>query len=150
MHTICVASAWCYPWHIFKYNRRWNTTVWINPKTFFCVIDIQTPKWLYLSARHTKQVTSAASSQRATLIQRSGDHKGAAFPLKISKLIRVRSLRRSNFLAPPKLLKTQILQHQWGNLNHYQNLNSYITAWRHINETMHALKTYILMIHCLQ
>ena len=119
-------------------------------KNVFCGIDIQTAKWLYRSARHTKQVTSAASSRRATLIQRTGDHKGAAFPLKISKLMGVRSLRRSNFLVPPKLLKTQLLQHQWGNLNHYQNLISYITACWPKNETMHALKTFILMIHCLQ
>ena len=120
-HTmICVPSLWCgsYIWHPFKYKRTWNTTLsFKKSKKCFSIIDIQTQKELYLSVQQTNRVTRAAHSQHTTIIQRSGNHKGAVFPLKKSKLIRVQSSRQGNFLAPPKPLRDTAITAPVGEFN---------------------------------
>lgn len=84
-------------------------------------LSLNTPKnaFLFLTSRHQNRRCSVCAAHErsdkrcnaATCNDHPGDRKGAAHPLKKSKLIRVKGSEQSNFLAPPKLLKTQLLLH---------------------------------------
>lgn len=105
-------------------KRTWNITLSLNtPKNTSLFLTSRHRNRNALSAQHTNGVTSPAVA--ATRNNLPGDRKGAAHPLKKSKLIRVKGSEQSNFLAPPKLLKTQLLLHLRDDWAHYRNLISY-------------------------
>lgn len=119
--------------------------MWELYLTSFCVCKAQTVLWALINTEalfyywhsNTKIAVSVCTKQKnkwqalhlCTVQQlRSDDRKGAAFPLKQSQLIRVHGSQQGNFLAPPELLKTQILQHLWEKSTHYQKLISCMLA----------------------
>lgn len=98
---------WCesYVWHPFKYYKStWNTTPCLNKHKHKHTSPLLTFR------RQNSNICLCSTQNKRCISQtcnnHAGDHKGAAFPLKKSKLIGLQSSQQGNFPAPPKRLKS--------------------------------------------